>query len=248
MFSKDENGPFLGLFSAQKSSEFHNGLSLLRTWCKSCESISAYVHCWTLRITASQSSPKPSGNIGDILLDIPEKWHEIQVQNHRNYAKSGFFSNFIYCTPQKNQDFHCSLKSHLWQPLTPSPSIMGSNAFRPARNVSQIWVPLVEVNAGDMEDVFEALSGTRFCFLPCYKMESLVFFEARNLLWIGALEVKLIAWLDWLVSIWGQVLLDAQKLHEPVRKSCPEVYVCCMQRMVNDYKAAVLCEFGTGDS
>lgn len=50
----------------------------------------AYIPYWTIPIIGSQSSRKPSGNIGDILLDVPGKWHKNEAQYHRNHhPKSG---------------------------------------------------------------------------------------------------------------------------------------------------------------
>ena len=115
ILSKDEKGPFFGLFSAQKSSEFS-----VEDLVKKCKSISANIHYWTIPIIGSQSSLKPSSNIGDILLDIPGKWHKKEAQYHRNHhPKSGFSWAISSTAPPKDQDFHCSLKSRLWQPLTP---------------------------------------------------------------------------------------------------------------------------------
>lgn len=80
--------------------------------------------------------------------------------------------------PPKDQDFHCSLKSHLWQPLTlPHPPSWGLARALPNGPSDPtgmylrsgcLWLKLewyrkccLLVNAGDMEDMFQALRGTQ---------------------------------------------------------------------------------------
>lgn len=220
-FLKMKKGPFFGIIFRLKIQWI-----LLRTWCKKCKSISAYIPYWTIPIIGSQTFWQHWGHSTRYSTKMAQKWGSVSQESSSQERDSSVISS---TAPPKDQDFHCSLKSHLWQPLTPpilhhwslASAVPNDPSDPPGMYLRSgcLWLKLkwnkccFSVNAGDMEDMFQALSDTQ---IFVFKDESLVLrgwespvdrsLEVKSMIHVLLRGHSLMGWLIW---IWGQVPLDA---------------------------------------